>query len=332
MIALQRLGVDGVDAVRPLLRQLPHRLGGLLRLPASYPSDDLWVRELTDALGGHGATLVVAGGAGAPAGLALCKLQDWETRVLGRKTAIVQQLAVGPAAAPPSEVLDLLLREALAWARECQVELLSCRTSTDALYALHALQRQGFLLVDTVLDYVYDARAVPPHTIECPPAPEGCVIRPAREDDQPALLQIAENAFGGHFGRFHADPRLPRRVATHVYREWIRSCCAGYADHLFVAEVAGRLAGYSVWKNPSAVEAGGGVRLGHYSIAGIHHDFAGRGLFGALTHAGMARLADAADWIEGPTHINNYPVQRGYTRLHWRIAGARHTFHRWLSA
>jgi len=41
-------------------------------------------------------------------------------------------------------------------------------------------------------------------------------------------------------------------------------------------------------------------------------------------------LDGIADCIEGPTHVNNYPVQRGYTKLLWRICDAHHSFHKWL--
>jgi hypothetical protein len=46
----------------------------------------------------------------------------------------------------------------------------------------------------------------------------------------------------------------------------------------------------------------------------------------------MEKLRSSADWIEGPTHIGNHAVQRGYLRLGWRIAGAQHSFHKWLKS
>ena len=45
----------------------------------------------------------------------------------------------------------------------------------------------------------------------------------------------------------------------------------------------------------------------------MHPDYFGRGLFSSLTYEGMRRLPELGrvDRIEGPTHVNNYPVQRG---------------------
>jgi hypothetical protein len=92
------------------------------------------------------------------------------------------------------------------------------------------------------------------------------------------------------------------------------------------------MAGYSVWKEPSALDRHHGIRIGHLSIAAMHPDFFGRGIFGALTREGMKRLRPPADWIEGPTHIDNRAVQRGSLRLGWQIAGAQHSLHKWLKS
>jgi hypothetical protein len=332
MMTVTRLSQDQLEQVRPLLARSRCKPYRALHLPSSAPVDALWFNELAAALeDGQGAAFVVRDGP-TITGLAVGAPQDWETRVLGHKAAVLKHLVVSPEEARRGEVLDLLLREVLAQAQAEGVELLSCRIYTDDGPTLHALQRQKFLLVDTVLDHVYDTRRNPLAAVPRPPLPPGCTLCAATPDDSEPLEFVAENAFRGHFGRFHSDERLPRHVATRVYREWIRSCCNGYADHILVARVDGVVAGYSVWKKPSALEQQFGLRVGHYSIAGVHSDFAGRGLYGALTYAGMAALHETVDWIEGPTHINNYPVQRGYTKLHWRMSGARHTLHRWIPA
>jgi ribosomal protein S18 acetylase RimI-like enzyme len=106
----------------------------------------------------------------------------------------------------------------------------------------------------------------------------------------------------------------------------------GWADWIVVAVHGDRIAGYSAWKKPSALDARHGIRLGHYSVGAVHPDFFGRGLFTALTRAGMEELRSSANWIEAPTHIDNHAVQRGFLRLGWRIAGAQHSFHKWLKS
>jgi hypothetical protein len=322
---------DQLEQVRSVLARSPYKPCRALRLPPDAALEALWLAEVADAMSDAHAAVFVACSGQTVLGVAVCAEQDWETRVLEHKAAVLRHLVV-PADDPHGpETLDRLLDQILAWSKARGVELLSCKTCTDDSTSVHALERHGFLLMDTLLDYVYDARRELFPTVPRPQPVPGCTIRQATAADRAALARVAENAFGRHFGRFHADHRLPREVAARVYREWIHSACDGYADYLLLAEMEGTIAAFSVWKKPSAREQQFGLRLGHYSIGAVHHDFAGRGVFGALTWAGMAALDGTVDWIEGPTHVNNYPVQRGYEKLRWRIGGARHTLHCWLT-
>ena len=144
------------------------------------------------------------------------------------------------------------------------------------------------------------------------------------------LERLAEASFKNHFGRYHSDPRIPLEKAIQVYVEWMRSCIRGYADFILVAEIDKRIAGVSTWKKASILEKDLSLRISHYNIGAVHPDFSGMGLFSNLTYAGMQIFKDSADIIEGPTHVNNYPVQRGYQRLGWQVFDARHSFHKWL--
>ena len=111
----------------------------------------------------------------------------------------------------------------------------------------------------------------------------------------------------------------------------MRSSLDGYADWIHLALVAGKIAGFSIWKRPSNAESQLKLRVGHFSIAGIHPDYHGQGLFTALTFAGMESLNGSVDIVEGPTHVNNYGVQMGYAKLGWRVlSDARHSFHKWM--
>jgi hypothetical protein len=183
--------------------------------------------------------------------------------------------------------------------------------------------------MDTLLNFVFDCGAAESNG-RLRPVPDGFVIRLATSSDIEPLVEVARSSFTEHFGRFHADPRIGRAAATAVYEEWIRSCANGWADWIVVAMHGDRIAGYSAWKKTSELDQRHGIRLGHYSIGAVHPDFFGRGLFTALTRAGMEQLRSLADWIEAPTHVHNCAAQRGFLRLGWRIAGAQHSFHKWL--
>ncbi len=224
------------------------------------------------------------------------------------------------------DLLDYLSQ----WALSKGIEFLLCKAYTDDIVTIHALEQQRYYLVDTLLDYVYDSQRNPLNAVSTPPKSADISIRLAEASDQDALIELASKSFQGHFGRFHADEFISEQQATAVYEEWIKSSCSGYADWIVVAEVNHLIAGFSIWKKPTPNEQALSIPVGHYSIAATDPTFAGRGLFGMLTYAGMQLLDGLCYCIEGPTHINNYPVQRGYTKLSWRIVDARHSFHKWL--
>ena len=37
-----------------------------------------------------------------------------------------------------------------------------------------------------------------------------------------------------------------------------------------------------------------------------------------------------ANHLDGPAHVSHYPVHRAMLKLGWKIAGVRHSFHKWL--
>jgi len=155
-------------------------------------------------------------------------------------------------------------------------------------------------------------------------------IRQAVRQDLPALMAINEKAFGAYFGRYHADRQMPPGAATKIYAEWVRSALEGWADWILVAEVDDKIAGYGLWRKPFKIEAKNSIRVAHYDLAAIDPEFRGRGLWTALMLDGMRIAREFAQYIIGPVHVANYPVQYSLQKFYWRSSGARHSFHKWL--
>ena len=241
----------------------------------------------------------------------------------------IKHIGVASRPGDVSSVASGLVAEAARRAAAQDADLLLCKLMPSDTAIIHALESNGFLLMDTLLNFVSDCRGGRSNS-GSHQVPEGFVLRPATSSDVEPLVEVAHASFANHFGRFHADPRIGHAGATVIYEEWIRSCASGWADRIVVAMHGDRVVGYSAWKKPSALDQLHGIRLGHYSIGAVHPDFFGRGLFTALTQAGMEQLCSSADWIEAPTHIDNHAVQRGFLRLGWRSIGAQHSFHKWL--
>ena len=319
----------GIGELRPLLEVSSFKpLRHLDEIPAERLCD-FWQGEMEAASQAAGASAFAARVDGRLAGF--CTLGDlpWESEILGRKMAAVRHLIAAPGDSGAG-ALDALLAAAMRHARDEGYDFLLCKTYSDEMGAVHALQRQGFLLVDTVLDFEVDLRRFPPSAQKAPPLPSDTILRLAEASDRSGLVETARRAFADHFGRFHSDPRLGPPASVKIYERWIESCLDGWTDWVVLAEVAGKIAGYTAWKRPSTREVNHRIGLGHYSIGAIHPDYFGRGLFSALTLRGSGLLEGLVDRIEGPTHVNNYGVQRGYLKLGWRIEDAHHSFHKWL--
>ena len=288
---------------------------------------DYWLDAIRSVLSNGGSVFLARIG-GRAAGLAALADQPWETRVLGRRMAAISQLAAVPDHPERSTVLERLVLEVLRQAESQDVECVVHRPYADDASCVHALERSGFLLVDTLLDCTYEFGAT--ENVASFGSPPDLEIRLAGPEDAGRLAEVARLSFARHFGRFHGDERIPTQSAIRVYEEWIRSCVEGWADWVFAAERGGVLIGYSAWKKPAELESRHGIALGHYSIGAVRPDQEARGVFRALTEQGMRALAGRVDRIEGPTHVNNVRVQRAYATLGWRVADARHGFHRWL--
>ena len=262
-------------------------------------------------------------------GFGICTVLPWESALLGKSMWAIRRIGVDAGAIDRNSLACGLVAEINRRAKARAADFLLCKTTASDPVIIHALESNGYFLMDTLLDFVFDHRN-PSVEKEKRVLPTNFAVRLATLEDVDMLVEIAHASFAQHFGRFHADPRIGRASATKIYEEWIRSCANGWADWILVAVHGNRMAGYSAWKEPSALDRRHGIRLGHFSIGAVHPDFFGRGLFTALTREGMEQLRSSTDWIEAPTHIDNHAVQRGFLRLGWRIVGAQHSFHKWL--
>lgn len=311
-----------------LLRLVPGPLRSCGQAVTAHTRAEYWLDEIRADLEAPSSELLLARPRGRTAGLAVLADLGWESRVLGRRMKGIRHLA---AAGDPSErapVLDRLVHEAVRLAEEKGVECLVHRCPADDAPAIHALERRGFLLMDTLMDYVVNLETAG-KSLTVPLPPPGVRIRLAEAKDVDALVEVSRRAFAGHFGRFHADERILREDAVRVYEEWIRSCAGGWADWVLVADAAGTVAGYTAWKKTSALERRHGIELAHFSIGAVAPEHAATGLFSAMTGEGMRLMMEHARRIEGPMHVSQVPVQRAFAALGWRVAGSRHGFHRW---
>jgi ribosomal protein S18 acetylase RimI-like enzyme len=326
---IARLDLAAIDDVKNVLPRFTHRPLAHLSYLKRDQVEAYWLDEIARDLADESSAAFVSRTSERINGLALYADSPWDAQVVGRQVAIIKDLTQGEDARD-SEVLGDLLNKVVRHAASRGTECLTCKVQPLEFAAIHALERQGFLLMDTLLDFLFDSSRTPLESINPPKRLSGLRIRLAKPEDLPAVLALNEKAFANFSGRYHSDPKMPPRTGTKVYDEWVRSSFGGWADWILVAEIEGTIAGYGVWKKASDAEARHSLDIAHYNLAGIHPVFSGLGLYTALACEGMRMAQTFATHFDGPVHVSNYPVQRALQKLGWRISGARHTFHKWL--
>jgi len=324
------LDFAALEDLKESLPRLAHKPLAHLSYLRAGQVEAYWLDEIAQDLTDESSLAFVSRRSGRIDCLALCIDSPWDTEAVERRIAIVKHLAHANNASD-SKALDDLLTEVTVRAARRGVECLTCKVQARDTAAVCALERQGFLLMDTLVDLVFDSSRTPLENIRLPKRPERLRTRLATPEDPPEILELAHQAFANYFGRYHSDPKMPPGTGAKVYDQWVCSGFEGWVDWTVVAEIDGKIVGYSMWKNASALETKHCVDIAHCNFGAIHPNFSGRGVYTALKLAGMRIAESFAKRFDLATHIANYPVHRGTAKLGWRIAGARHSFHKWLS-
>lgn len=325
-----RLDSSAINELREALPRLAHLPLAHLHHLKSDQRITYWLDEITQSLADETSIGFASMAASSVNGVIIYNDSPWDSKITGRSIGTITHLAVIRDDRANTEILHALIDKLLPSLVKRGTQCVVCKVQSDELATVHALEQRGFLLMDTLMDFVFDFSRTPLEKINLPQRDQDLKIRRAAPQDLSDLMAINEKAFGAYFGRYHADPKLPTGAATKIYSEWVRSAFEGWADWILVAEVDDKIAGYGLWRKPLEIETKNSLRLAHYDLAAIDPEFRGRGLWTALMLDGMRIAREFAQYIIGPVHVTNYPVQHSLQKFDWRSSGARHSFHRWL--
>ena len=205
-------------------------------------------------------------------------------------------------------------------ARRDAVRLLTVRVDVSDLDFLHQLETDGFQLMDTLVYYERSLDNLP----AAPPIADEVEIRCGRPEDAVGVEAIARMAFEGYLGHYHADPRLDNEAATEGYAEWSRSFATNCnaEDSLMVATLSGELCGFMAFSTNETVDL---------KLSGIDQRVRRKGLYAALFFAAL-KSAKSTGSIRAmtSTQINNYPVQRVWSRFGFVHERSFYTLHKWF--
>jgi ribosomal protein S18 acetylase RimI-like enzyme len=329
---IARLDLAAINDLREALPQFAHIPLAHLHHLTSDQRLAWWLDEISQSLADESSIVLGSMVSGTLNGFVVYNDSPWDSQITGRHIGNIKHLAVATDDHAATEILQDLIDELTRTLGKRETQCVACRVQSNELAVIHALEQSRFLLMDTLLDLVFDFSRAPTEQTSRPQRDKRLKTRRAEPADMPALMTISERAFAGYFGRYHADSRIPPSTATRIYSEWLRSAFAGWADWILVAEFDNKIAGHSVWRKILERQDANSRGVASCDLLVIDPEFQGRRLGMALVRDGMQISRDFAQYLVTPLHVCNYSVQRTFQNLGWRIAGARHSFHKWLSA
>jgi len=234
--------------------------------------------------------------------------------------SIIDEKRFGFRTARASQVTRDNLPLILDFCRANQVVFLIARCSTDETHAAQDMERNGFLLMDTL---VYYKRSLTDPPI--PPDDGSLIVRSFRKGEEDIIRKISERAFTGYRGHYHSDEKLPQNLCDETYADWAyQSCTTNLAEEVLVAEHNGEIKGFLTLRL-SNQDTGEGV------LFGVSPDAQGTGVGRSLMIGAMHwfRNKGAANMIIS-TQIINLSSQKVWARLGFELSFAKYTFHKWF--
>ena len=252
-------------------------------------------------------------------GILHVKPLPWGTEHFGVRTAEIQHLLVTGAPAQRQRIAARLLKQGLQdEGSECLVH----RIDPEDYPTIHALESQGFQLVDTIVHYLCSRRGVKISGT----FPLRYPVRPMSVDDIQDLLSLVR--LRGFEGRFYHDHRFDRQKADEMYLQWVTQCCHGtLADDVLVAEYRGRVVGFLTYVRLRELERLTGLRIFGRGLLDVSPQHAGAAV--DLFRAALVREGRTADFGLFDVRLTNPSMLRLCGAFRMRIAHVRHVFHWW---
>lgn len=213
------------------------------------------------------------------------------------------------------------LAQTLNFCRENHVELLIGRCPTTDTDSVHAMEMNGFLLMDTLVYLRKDIRSYQPayHQTEL-------TIRTVRPEDIPQVVEVARLSFTDYHGHYHADHRLNPRQATEAYASWAERCCVdpAVAARVLVAESGAGIVGFRAIRVNSPQQA-------EFILAGVSPAARHKGVYRGFVIEGLRWCKETgAEEVLISTLLVNTPVQKACTQLGFTAHQSFYTFHKWF--
>lgn len=247
---------------------------------------------------------------------------DWDTKLFDFNMAKINNLSVVSENYEKDLAIKItLIRTAIDTCRENNILHLSARINVADFSSSHALEKNGFHIVDTVTTHVFRKLK---HDV--PVLKDLFQVRDFKRNDLKDMVNLSQTSFLNN--RFHNDPYLNGK-AYKVYGEWVRSYCLDKHKGSLIAEnQKGRVVGFLIYKLNETLLSFTGYKIIGQGLAAVNHE--NKGAFIALVNAVMKKTKSYYDAAEFDTQVYNYEAMRVYSRLRFDLINTKQTFHKWL--
>jgi ribosomal protein S18 acetylase RimI-like enzyme len=235
-------------------------------------------------------------------------ISDIDTERFGIKTARV----IGLTTDRLPSILDFCAKK--------QVTLLIARCNLTDLEAAQAMEKEGFLLMDTLVYYNLDL------TRRTVPADNGVArVRPAGIHEEEGMILVAKESFRGYCGHYHADQRLDNHKCDEAYVDWARKAFASRdSENFLVGDIEGTIVGFGVLRMNNPDE-------GEMFLGGIHPHFQGQRIYHSFLCKAMEWcLSKNAKKMIISTQLKNISVQKVLIKLGFELSRGYYTYHKWF--
>ncbi len=254
--------------------------------------------------------------------LAVVVFLPWDTQYFGQKMAKIDYF-IAPGDQRRSTLLKAdLLSILIKLCKKQGFVHLSCRIDTADLSGVHALEQNGFFLMDTVVTYVFNR-----HKHRLLKIKNMHKIRLFRKRDLPVLMKIAEQSFSKD--RFHQDAHIPIKKSNGLFKEWVKSSCAeSNLNKTFVVQKNKTAVGFLTFALNKELEKLSGYKIAGHGLSAVKPQ--AKGAYVSLVKAAVKEVILHYDCLEFDTQLNNHEVIRVWQRFGFDCIREKYTFHKWL--
>ncbi|MFZ5563891.1 MAG: hypothetical protein ACOZBW_07540, partial [Thermodesulfobacteriota bacterium] len=209
----------------------------------------------------------------------------------------------------------------LAEARRNGIQHLACRVFGDNFAVIHALEKSGFLLMDTLVTWLYQPGRMRVPDFRCRHS-----IRLYEDADREAVLTLARTA--GFQSRFNRDPWLLEENVRAMHEAWAANCCSNImADEVLVAETGGGVCGFLGYRKHRLFMKQTGKELWGSGLTAVSPKTPGA--YVSLLHAAVTRRfagnrasvqPGLPDLMDFETQLSNRPILKVWQAFGFRMA------------